>query len=805
MEIKDFKDEHLQSDFIQHIKAKRLIPLIGSGFTRHCIAKNGRVPSGADMKTDMITELENVFPSTIDKLKQMKFSQVASRYEKHVEKSVKHKYIEDFFINVQISDIKKDFLNIDWPYVYTINIDDGIENNSRYEVVLPCEELNQKYLEEKKCLFKLHGDAHDVLKYRNSDKYIFSEAQYISSLKNNRYLLDLLRNDIISNNILYIGCSLEDEIDILSEAYEAQVCSNKMKVSYYVTKTRPDDIEISQLEDFGVDVVVLVDNYDDFYMQLYSIFIDSQKIEKEILDDYLNPHITLASNDYNNIDYLFDSNIIYKELNKKVLKLPYFYFDRDIIKEMLSFIDKKDIQIIYGHRLSGKTYCLLSLLRHVSDRNVYYFPSMVSLNNSSLCEILNKERALILFDSNTLDEAQIRLIIDNISNIKKNNLKIIFAVNSSDKELINTITTLDKDAFEDHYLENKLTETECGILNKKLSQIDIPIFDRNKSILDNIFIIDEITYSKNRVFTAPKLLSLLKEELVALIILATKETLSSFDIVKFDLSKEIGLFHEKVEPAIQYEYTSRLERINHSGYKIIPNAKYWILKTLGNYSKLKVNQPHIVEAYKYISFSIKQSCDSDYEFSKEISKYIKFDIINDIFPRYEKGSVTLINSIYEGLHDILSTDPQYFHQRAKSKLWLNHDDINELSEALKYARKSKHDIEVSKDINNKYVKSSLSHIAFTIALIYGRISNLVSYRDAKILEDTIDSYYEALTDTSNFAYVKNLLNKTKKFPHKDTADLTRLIENVGSNVDIKRRLSNQHLEKIQYIFKMLRS
>ena len=48
-------------------------------------------------------------------------------------------------------------------------------------------------LKGKNAFLSYTGDARDVLKYKWSDKYIFSESQYLSSLKTNHPLLNLLK------------------------------------------------------------------------------------------------------------------------------------------------------------------------------------------------------------------------------------------------------------------------------------------------------------------------------------------------------------------------------------------------------------------------------------------------------------------------------------------------------------------------------------------------------------------------------------------------------------------------------------
>ena len=66
--------------------------------------------------------------------------------------------------------------------MYTLNIDDAIElANREFKVILANKEPHEDYIKENKCLFKLHGDANDVLKYQKSDQKIFTQREYIKS------------------------------------------------------------------------------------------------------------------------------------------------------------------------------------------------------------------------------------------------------------------------------------------------------------------------------------------------------------------------------------------------------------------------------------------------------------------------------------------------------------------------------------------------------------------------------------------------------------------------------------------------
>ena len=93
-----------------------------------------------------------------------------------------------------------------------MNIDDGIENGSDFSyIVYANRRFNEKVFDDKKCVIKLHGDVSDMLTYCDSTSEIFTQEQYVASLRENEPLLSKLEHDGRYLNILFIGCSLDDE------------------------------------------------------------------------------------------------------------------------------------------------------------------------------------------------------------------------------------------------------------------------------------------------------------------------------------------------------------------------------------------------------------------------------------------------------------------------------------------------------------------------------------------------------------------------------------------------------------------
>jgi hypothetical protein len=195
-----------------------LVPIIGSGFSGGMKTPKGQVPTGTQMKNYMLDTIIEVKPEfTKEQLSTMEFSWVAQRFFEYVDSEKIEKYFRQFFVNINFqNNAKWNFINrIGWKYIYTLNIDTAIEDSSRnWEVFYPNSDFINESVYEKRKLFKVHGDVNQFFKTREKNTLILSQQQYINSLKENKKFQDLLISDYKGKNILYIGCSLDDELDL---------------------------------------------------------------------------------------------------------------------------------------------------------------------------------------------------------------------------------------------------------------------------------------------------------------------------------------------------------------------------------------------------------------------------------------------------------------------------------------------------------------------------------------------------------------------------------------------------------------
>lgn len=63
---------------------------------------------------------------------------------------------------------------------------------------------------------------------------------------------------------MYIGCSLSNEIDLLSISSKATINGNR----YYCTTKQPDEDALLMLSKYGITHCVIFDSYDAIYTEL---------------------------------------------------------------------------------------------------------------------------------------------------------------------------------------------------------------------------------------------------------------------------------------------------------------------------------------------------------------------------------------------------------------------------------------------------------------------------------------------------------------------------------------------------------
>lgn len=806
----------IRAEIISNIRRNMLIPVIGSGFTRGCTSRNGQTPSGEDYRQYMIDRILDVEPAVSrEELEPESFSDISEIYHKYVSPSTQRTYLLDNFTQVELEENKKNFLSLPWPYIYTLNIDDAIENESIYKhIVLPNRTINQKIFDDEKCLIKLHGDIKEIVTYLGTNSEIMTQTQYVKSLRKNEALLSKLRHDGMFENLIFIGCSLDDEIDLMSSLMPDDIQENR--VGRYICLTeKPAWITQTKYERYGITHCIIFDSYDEIYNQLYNVGNEANTISENELFEFRCNGAEFVSSDYeeNEPYLLFGKNLIN---SKHVIELPYFFISRNISRDLMRNLSLKPLQLLIGSRASGKTYTLIDLSNKVRDRDVFFFSTKDRLSEQAFIKLMSQENCLIVIDDGVLTEDQFKNIVLGTDKLQQNSTNIVVAINKNDRELKSILDLYEAENRIDVHkigkinLDNVLAKNELEELNKRLRATNAGIFEDNKSILDNIVGISKELVRKNK-YTNIKPKFTTQKELAALIVLGTERKVYSFFATKLDLVPELEAQRRRIEPLMDYESTWSVEKSNgdNSPAKYVLNAEYWLYDQLQQYAQNRDNYPKIANAYYYIILKIIAHAEYTGQLNKgkntAYKKYIFFDNINKLFSfdRYSgKQGLALIREIYEKLNDKLADDPNYMHQRAKCYLKSAYYETNNTTK-LDFLKQAYRMVNVAtQEFDRQYAKNqnekiaiSRDHTKYTQALILCYQCRVTNYENVELNTQTAEKLYEAFKSPAN----------TYSFAKTDTLNYKRSMENfIFAMASEKTRINRNAYRQIEDLLSVIK-
>lgn len=481
-ETKDF--------FIHAFNEETLVPILGSGFTCGVKTKRGgEVPSGKNLKKYMIEKICLKKKVNKSELERESFSSIADFFQKTFPNPSEDKIVDYYlknFTRVQLSRPQQlRFLNdIEWPYVYTLNIDTGIEESKlqAWEVFYPNRKFDKRKINPNcKTLYKIHGDVAMFCKNLDYNEMILTESQYIASLQKNEQFHDLLSADCGNKNLLYIGCSLDDEIDI---KYSVLADNNRNKKirdirGIYVTSDDLSEFKINKLEGFNISHIIKLDSIEDyeyFYEFLVQCYEESQvKSEKNITNFKYTELARLEKDKELNINYLSD-------LLPDRDKLPFYYVSSERIQNIKLLQDK--INVVIGRRFVGKTMLAHAILEAHPNYQRYFISEKESLSEKDVIDLLQEDKALIVFDSESLDDRGFNNLLANFDVCRKNIICIFF--NSFD-DVVNLITFHSKiiNYAIDGTLTGKMLKKDINAINNQLNLLGIATFNDKSNLLDN--------------------------------------------------------------------------------------------------------------------------------------------------------------------------------------------------------------------------------------------------------------------------------------------------------------------------------
>lgn len=777
--INILKPDDIKEELINAIRTHSLIPIIGSGFSAGLKAFSGEVTSGNIYKADMISILKetNQFSEEeIQEIESYSFSKVSSIYEDdiYVKPEKRFEYMKNHFYKVNLPELDSRRIvgEIDWPYIYTLNIDDCIERNTVFKkVILPNREILEDSFIDEKCVIKLHGDIGEIVSYRDAKK-VFTSREYSLSINNNAELLYKFKNDMLNQNVVYIGCSLNDEFDLLSVDLLGKNKNEKTSArrTIFFTKGSVGKLSLSQYKQYGVTDVVEFDTYEQIYELLREVWDNAKKVREDELNElsaFSIRSIPVTEREENQEYFLWARELL--DYSSSRFLIPSYFTSRDLSSSIIGKLKSNKLHLIRGQQFSGKSFLLVDLYVRIRDRKVYYINSTVRLTDNAITKLLSEEKVLVLIDSGAIDRQQLRRILLSVNSIHTNQSNFVICIPANGDMLnIYRLLKINKQLQERYILyweiNNKFNKngkrqtSEFELINKKLSAINLPPITGDKTILDHL-IYTEKQQNKDGKLSDIHLNLSDQKELAFLIALALRRQLNALDIISFEFDDIINTVEKKYMPFIERVDTLIPERdaADLSSYKYVLNSEFWICNELGEYASNPENKKKVVKAFRYIINAINRRYNYNVHKCKNCYRnYIMFDDINRIFVNKYHVNTHLIASIYDDLHSILADDFQFLHQEAKA--WLNVSFVFSNKTDKKNALiKAFQTILTAKDSNiNEIARSSspkleitLAHIQYTMALIQCEICKVNHYKNMDEIDKAIELLFIALYSPYN--------------------------------------------------------
>ena len=671
-----------------------------------------------------------------------------------------------FKVYRKLSSMHRSFLQFNWPYAYTLNVDDGIERTGEFKEVLPYKHLNRPGT-SRKLLYKLHGDAFTEITY-TEESIVFSSDQYLQSItdKRNGDFLTNLKNDFSFKNMIFIGCSLKYEPDLKYVYGKADHRTNTLKIT--LRSKEPTFREIGTLEEYGINTIILIEDYDRFYTDIIQKVHQLQAEEECVNYRFKNPNILEKFDKDYTYKFLSGENIF--DLDSNSFYKGGMHIVRNCMKEIEDCLEATDCILLKGRRFSGKTYVMCSLVERQRKYTQFFFPSSTSVDEDILLKLLAKEKnSLFLFDSNALSPATYKLIANSAIILKRNANKIIIAINSNDNFITESLKAIVIEIPNRFVGEEIRQNEECA---NKYGLIKRYYKNTNMDYLQKIEERQHI-----QMFKASKYHSVLSfNEQVIMLLLAAQDKVYMSNILDLDIPfGEVSALLERLPLLIEEVDVDENEKTVHAVTKLVHNSKVMLIYLLN-----RLSHDEIIKCIKYVVETFKD----DYQRRRIAVDVILFDTLNQIFGG-NSGAGDLIFKVYEELQDTLSNDLHYWLQRAKCIYHISSKNLGQLKEAYQYAKKVYFD--------SNYALQSKA--ALTAALISCLIYNIEGEREKNYyLGEAVYLGYEAVSSEYyrfNECYLNNELRSKKT--RKSSYEL--LIS--ACQIYIETQVAGEYLEKAE--------
>lgn len=653
---------------------RKLVPIFGSGMSSGAKTRTASVPDGRGatglMKGIIAVSSEDF---SLEDMREWDFQKTARFFYDLVDEQTRNDFFNAYFCNSRLTDYRRDIFSLKWHHAYTINVDDAIERCSDFNPVMPGKKQKES-ARNYKLLYKIHGDAGEEIKYEG-ENIVFNPDQYINALlnRNNKTMYNELVADYIQNNIVYCGCSLDNEPDICNyvSKIRGRLLDGSMRA--IILDYRPGNEKRVLLKQYGINEIIVVDDYKYFYEEFTKLASVEAYKDKPAKYNFINPMVVTENKEY---DLKFIVNNIEFDEKYNKFRSSELCIDRECMAKIDRQLDIHYCAIVKGRRFSGKTALLMHILARYTSYDKYYFPSDTNVDISRIKLLLDTvNNGLFVFDSNSFNNEAYAVIANALPRLRIKNNKALLAINSSDSFLEKN---MESEIIE---LDHKFNRDELDSYNKRADCQGV--IKRRKDITNLDYALEVANkYGIKTVFTSFNEKCFSFHEKALLFMVAVMDKIYSADIAVMEIGEdEVEALIRKFDGyLLEFMKTSSEERDSQSEKKLTHNSKFALLNILDNFS-----DDDILRVIYFVVDMFK----GDRNRKRLYIEAILFDTLNQLFPRNSShGAGKLIPKVYDYLESLLNDDPHYWLQRAKSMYRLFPEDSGKIMHAEKYVIKA---------------------------------------------------------------------------------------------------------------------